>query len=123
MNMSQKPTQTPQAQPERADTLLAQPVEMTKYQALRKIGAISHMDYIMLTLLALVGVTLFFWRIFAAPTFEDVLGCVMAWLIIMQLWLLTLVCRCIWFVVNMQAALEMMPEAAAKIVMASSRIA
>ena len=102
----------------KADAVVAQPV-LTEYQALRQAGWMQAIDWVFIWTIAAVLVTLLFWRIFSAPTLLDVLACLIVVTTLFQVWLVLLVLRCAVFVLKLRAAMEMLPDEAARIVMAA----
>lgn len=112
----QPPNSAPPAR-KPADAIIAQQ-NLTLYQALKQTGWVQGYDYVVVFLIVMVWVTLLFWRIFSNPTAVDALVCCMISVSLAQAWLVSLVYRCMHFVLMVRADVNMMPTAAAKIVMA-----
>lgn len=121
--MPSSPLPNPPLQPPDAggrapsNAILAQQ-QVTLFQALQATGWVQGYDYVVFTLIALVWVTLLFWKIFASPTLTDVLGCCLVNVVLMQAWTVSLMYRCMHFVLMVRADVNMLPTAAAKIVIA-----
>ena len=98
----------------KAHTVVAEPT-MTAYQALRHMNFFSNSDFILFSLVILTWTTLLFWKIFAQPTFQDVVFIALVSFTIVQIWLITLVYRCMHFVVLTQAYVNTLPQDAARI--------
>ena len=103
----------------RADTIVANQVVPSQYDALRQLGWIQPLDYIMMWLIAMAWLTVLAWKIFGQPTPWNILCCVMIAAVLTQLWTIILVFRCSHFVLLIQAYLNTLPEEAARIVMAA----
>lgn len=88
---------------------------MTYLQALRARGWIQPFDYVVLVLIALTGVTLFFYWLFGQPTFRNVVGILVVDMFLLQIWTIILLFRCSCFVLETQADINLMPEAAGRI--------
>ena len=88
---------------------------MTYLQALRARGWIQPFDYVVLVLIALTGVTLFFYWLFGQPTFRNVVGILVVDMFRLQIWTIILLFRCSCFVLETQADINLMPEAAGRI--------
>lgn len=94
---------------------------MTRWQALRMAGWIQGIDF------AVIGVLLahaFFgiiYAVFLSPTVLYTLLLVAQMILVAQVWIVILVFRCMDFVLSCQADINLMPEAAARIVMAYYR--
>ncbi len=102
----------------KADAVVAQPV-VTPYQALRQLGWITPIDFIIMFLIVGVGVTLFFWHLFGTPTAMNRLSCALLVFALFQFWTVLLIFRCARFVLDVTAYLNTLPEEAARIVMAA----
>ena len=94
-------------------------VPMTHYAALRRINFFSTIDFLFLFLIIAGWITLLFWKIFAHPEPFQVLSCVIFCFSVMQVWSLIVAYRCMHFVVMTQTYINLLPENAAKIVMAA----
>lgn len=97
--------------------VVAQP--MDRYQALRQIGWIQPLDFLMIAAIVLSLLTLLFWKIFGTPSPWNVLCCVLVAFSLLQIWSILLIFRCASFVVDLHAIIHLMPENAAKIVMSA----
>ena len=102
----------------RADTIVADQV-FTETQALRQLGWIQPIDYIVMVLVAFAWLTILAWKVFGQPTPWNVLCCVLVAAGLTQIWTIILIFRCSHFVLLIQAYLNTLPEEAARIVMAA----
>lgn len=100
------------------DTILAQEPLPTTAQALRQLGWIQTIDFVILGLIGLVGITLGYWYIFSAPSPLQLLSCCLIAFCLLQLWTIILVFRCAHFVLLLSSYVNLMPEAAARMVTA-----
>lgn len=89
---------------------------ITKWDALKARGWIQPYDYLMIAVLLGTLVTLFFWRLFGAPTALNLIAVVLVDIFVAQLWIISLIFRCSCFVLETQADINLMPEASARIV-------
>jgi hypothetical protein len=101
----------------KADTVIAQPV-MTQWQALRQVGWVQPIDFLILFVVFMVAVVTVCWAVFAAPTSAQLLYCAILVYAILQLWTILLIFRCMHFVIGTQAYLNNLPYEAARIAMA-----
>jgi hypothetical protein len=87
----------------------------TKFQALKERGWWQPLDWIMLGLFGSSLITLFFWRVFGAPTTLNVIAVLLVDILVALAWLIILSFRCACFVLETQADINLMPESAARI--------
>lgn len=104
---------------QRADTVVATPVAMTRRQALRQVGWIAGIDYTFMVMIAMCFITLLFWKIFGNPQPFNILACVLTACALIQVWIVVLIFRCSLFVLDLQATINLMPDHAARIVMSA----
>lgn len=108
----------PELQPEqKADTVVAQQ-QFTQWQALRAVGWVQPIDFVMVFLIFMTAMTAIFWSIFSEPTGIQLMTCAIVGFTIGQLWLVLLIFRCSHFVLVVQASFENLPYEAARIAMA-----
>lgn len=88
---------------------------MTYFEALRARGWVQPVDYVVLGLIATSAVTLFFYWLFGKPTLLNVLGFLIVDMFLLQIWIIILLFRCSCFVLETQADINLMPEAAGRI--------
>lgn len=113
------PDAVPPTTPQRPkDTILAQEPLPTTAQALRQLGWIQPTDFVIMGLIALVGVTLLYWHIFSEPTPLQLLSCCLVAFSLLQVWTIILAFRCAYFVLMLSSYVNVMPEAAARMVTA-----
>ncbi len=87
---------------------------MTRWQALRAAGWIAGIDFAIMTVLGLFLLTGAYWGFFGSPTALQVIGLMLGAAIIMLLWIVILIFRCMDFVLSTQADINLMPETAAR---------
>lgn len=97
-------------------TVLAPEKPLTRFQAQKKLGLFAPHDYVMLSLITWVWVTLLFWWIFGKPQPVHLIGLAIVNIFLTQLWIIVLVYRCLVFILDLHADVGLMPEAAARIV-------
>lgn len=90
---------------------------MTRFQAQRKFGLLAPMDYTFMALIALSWVTLGFWRLFGDPTAINLLALAVVNIFLMQGWIVVLVYRVLVWILDTNADINLLPEAAARIVL------
>lgn len=90
----------------------------SKFDALRAFGWILPFDYVMVALLLGSVVTVGFYFLFGSPTVIKLVAFAIVDIFIFQVWIVSLVFRCSCFVLETQADINLMPEAAAKIAVA-----
>jgi hypothetical protein len=112
------PDAAPQPQATKTDTILAQEPLPTTAQALRQLGWIQGVDFFILGLIGMVGMTLAYWYIFSEPSPLQLLSCCLVAFCLLQLWTIILVFRCAHFVLMLSSYVNLMPEAAARMVTA-----
>lgn len=98
--------------------LLAEPA-MDRMQALRQVGWVQPIDYILVFSICLSWATALAWKIFGEPTSWNLLVCAVVAGALTQLWLVILIFRCSHFVLLIHAAINTLPDEAARIVMAA----
>lgn len=103
-----------QASP-RLDTLIVH----TEMQALKHLGWIQPIDYVMTFLVVMCWFTVIAWKIFGQPTPWNILCCVITAFGLVQFWLVLLIFRCSHFVLLIKAYLNDLPYEAARIVMSA----
>ena len=96
--------------------VIAPEVPLTRFQAQRKLGLFAPHDVLMLMLIISIWITLGFWALFGMPSPLHLVALALVNVFLTQCWLIVLVYRCLVFVLDVQADINLMPEAAAKIV-------
>lgn len=95
--------------------------EMTQWQALRRVGWVQTSDFVFVGVLVASWVTAFFWWLFGSPTAAGLAVVAAANIVLAQLWVVSLVFRCSFFVLQMRAEINTMPAAAAKLALSFQR--
>jgi hypothetical protein len=90
---------------------------LSRFEAQRKLGLFAPHDYVMLFLIAAVWITMGFWKLFGAPESLHLMALAIVNLFLTQCWLIVLAYRCLVFILDVQADINLMPEAAARIVL------
>lgn len=93
---------------------------MTRFEAQRKLGLFGGIDYLFAALLFLAWVTLGYWVLFGSPTVLHVILTVLFNFLITQVWIILLAYRVLVFIMDLGADINLMPEAAARIVIGYS---
>lgn len=107
----------PQPPTPKPDTVLAQQ-PLTEAEALRIVGWIQPIDYVMLVVVTICWVTLFYWKLFSDPSPLQILSCCLVAFAAVQAWVVILVFRCSHFVLLLTATVNNMPDVAARIAVA-----
>ena len=105
------------AQPQQPNAVLGPEPVLTRFQAQRKLGLFAPHDYVMVALILMVWVTLGFWKLFGTPEPIHLIALAIVNIFLTQCWMIVLVYRCLVFVLDVQADINLMPEAAARIVL------
>ena len=106
----------PPGQP-KADVVVAE-ATLSEYQALRQAGCYSGLDLLFLILIGMSFITLIFWRIFASPSRANLIVVLLVVIALFQTWVVLLIFRCARFILYLRGAMELLPQEAARIVMA-----
>lgn len=94
----------------------AQPEKpMTRFEAQRKLGLFAPHDYVTVILLFILWITLAYWWLFGTPTANQLIGFALFNIFLMQAWSIILAYRCLVFCLDIQADINLLPEAAARI--------
>jgi hypothetical protein len=107
----------PDSQPKTQSTVVVQP-PMSQWEALKAAGWWTPFDWALLILIALIWVSGFYWTLFGEP---GLLGAILLLLLSLSLksvWLISLVFRCSWFVLRVNADIATMPQESARIAVA-----
>lgn len=89
---------------------------LTRFSAQLKLGLFAPHDYVMLGIIVSTWITLGFWQLFGTPTALNLIALAVFILFLTQCWIIVLVYRCLVFILDVQADINLMPEAAARIV-------
>ncbi len=89
---------------------------LSRFEAQRKLGLFAPHDDAMLVLILLCWVTMGFWALFGQPSVYGLIAAALFTLLLTQLWLIVLAYRILVFILDVQADINLMPEAAARIV-------
>jgi len=101
---------------EQPSNVIAPEPQLTRFQAQRKLGLFAPMDYTIVALMICSWITLGFWRLFGTPEPIHLIAVALVNIFLTQCWLIVLVYRCLVFVLDVQADINLLPEAAARIV-------
>jgi len=89
---------------------------LSRFQAQRKLGLFAGLDYTVAAVLLFSWLTLGFWKLFGHPELLQLVVFAIVNIVLMQLWLIVLLYRVLVFVLDLGADINLMPEAAARIV-------
>jgi len=101
---------------EQPPNVLAPEKTLTRFQAQRKLGLFAPLDYTIFVLIMCGWITLGFWKLFGTPEPMQLVAAAVVNIFFAQCWIIVLVYRCLVFVLDVQADINLMPEAAARIV-------
>lgn len=87
--------------------------EQTK--ALFQVGFIKPIDFVFALLLVAAGITSFFWAIFGTPTLRGFEAILLSAVTVTLVWLVILVYRCLFHVIQARSEINLMPDSAAKL--------
>ncbi len=104
----------PVAQP---PPVIAPEKPLTRFQAQRNFGLMAHFDYGFIGVILFSWITLGFWKFFGDPTPINLIALAILNLFIMQLWIVLLIYRVLVWLLDTNADINLMPEAAARIVL------
>lgn len=90
---------------------------MSRFEAQRKLGLFAPHDYVMMILILAVWITLGFWKLFGSPEPIHLIALAIVNIFLTQCWLIVIVYRVLVFILDVQADINLMPEAAARIVL------
>jgi hypothetical protein len=93
------------------------PLPMTRFQAQRKLGLVAPLDYTIAALMVFAWMTLGFWRLFGSPTAIQLISFAIINVALTQIWLIVLAYRVMVFIMDLGADINLMPEAASRIVL------
>ena len=93
---------------------------MTQWQARRRVGWISTIDFVFMLALGLIGVGTVAWCLFGWPTVSGMIGIGLGTIIYLLLWIILIIYRSMLFTLGVHADIQMMPVEAAR--MASAHI-
>ena len=96
--------------------VLAPEKTMTRFQAQRQFGLLAPHDYVMLALIVMTWVTLGFWKLFGDPTANNLIAMAIVNIFFTQCWMIALIYRVLVWILDTNADINLMPEAAARIV-------
>ena len=103
---------------------MAQPPDVTgpskplsRFEAQRKLGLFAPHDMVMLGLIVMVWITLGFWKLFGSPEPYHLIALAIVNIFLTQCWIAVLTYRILVFILDVQADINLMPEAAARIVL------
>ena len=92
-----------------------EPPLLTPAQAAVQAGLLKPYDAAMAVLIFAIWITLLFWKIFGQPTQLDIIVLSLANISTTQFWLISLVYRCAWFVLQTRADINLLPFESARL--------
>lgn len=109
------PTQTTLAPGASAQAVIA-PEPTSRWKALRQIGYWKNFDFVVLIMLLLTFVVGACWYVFSSePQFIHLLGFAIVACLLFQVWTISVLYRCMDFVLQVRASQEMLPYDAARV--------
>lgn len=97
-------------------TIPAPEKPLSRFAAQRQLGLFAVVDYVVATIIGCTWITTGFWALFGQPTAIGLIGVVLGTVALTQLWLILLAYRVLVFIMDLGADINLMPEAAARIV-------
>lgn len=97
--------------------VLAPEKPLTRFEAQRKLGLFAGLDYTAIALILFIWMTLGFWKLFGNPEPIHLIALAIVNIFLMQCWVMILCYRVLVFILDVQADINLMPEAAARIVL------
>lgn len=91
--------------------------QLTRWQAQKQLGLVATYDYHVWTLIGALWVTLGFWKLFGTPTALHLLAFAIVNVALTQMYLVVLAFRILVMLLDVGASINLMPEAAARIVL------
>lgn len=104
-------------QPTTQSTVVVQP-PMSQWNALKQAGWWTSYDWMVLGLIALLWLTFIYWKIFGNPTASGLIAFLLINVSFKLIWIISLIFRCSWFVLRLNADVATMPDEAARIAVA-----
>lgn len=101
---------------EQPPNVVAPEKPLTRFQAQRRLGLFAPLDYTVIAIILAAWITMGFWKLFGTPDTSSLILCILVNIFLTQCWLIVLVYRCLVFMLDVQADINLMPEAAARIV-------
>lgn len=89
---------------------------MTRFEAQRKLGLIAPLDFTVLGLILFSWMTMGFWKLFGTPDAVHLIVMAVVNVVVMQVWIVVLCFRVMVFILDLGADINLLPEAAARIV-------
>jgi small-conductance mechanosensitive channel len=90
-------------------------VPLTPAQAAVQAGLLKPYDAAMAAVILLCWVLTACWKIFGTPTALDIIAMILANIVFTQFWLISLVYRCAWFVLQTRADINLLPFESARL--------
>ena len=89
---------------------------LTRFEAQRKLGLFAPLDYTVVGLIVFLWMVLGFWALFGKPEAVNLIALAIVNIVLLQAWIVVLIYRCLVFILDVQADINLLPEAAARIV-------
>lgn len=90
---------------------------LTRFQAQRKLGLFAPLDFTFIGVILFVWMTLGFWKFFGDPQPMNWIFAAILSVLLIQLWIIALAYRIMVFLLDLGADINLMPEAASRIVL------
>jgi hypothetical protein len=92
--------------------------KLTRFEAQRRLGLFAKMDITVAVLLIFMWVVvLFYWCFRPEPNFMTVIAALLGSILLASVWTIVLIYRILVWILDLQADINLMPEAAARIVL------
>jgi uncharacterized PurR-regulated membrane protein YhhQ (DUF165 family) len=109
---------TPEDKQPKMQTNIVVQAPMTQWTALKAAGWWVSYDWVMLGVIGVIFVTGIYWKIFGDPGAEGLIALLLATILILLVWIVSLVFRCSWFVLRLNADIATLPDQSARIAVA-----
>ena len=90
--------------------------QLSRFEAQRKLGLFAGLDYTAAALIVFLWLTLGFWKLFGNPEPIHLIAMAIVNIVLMQVWMTVLLYRVLVFILDVQADINLLPDAAARIV-------
>jgi hypothetical protein len=90
---------------------------LTRFEAQKKMGLLSGIDYTAFVVIVVSSLVFTCWCFFGNPTLMQVFACFLAFITLLMSWTVILIFRVLVFILDLRAEVNLMPEAASRIVL------
>ena len=109
---------TPEDKQPKMQTNIVVQAPMSQWSALKAAGWWMGYDWVMLGVIGFILVTGLYWKLFGDPGTEGLIALLLATILILLVWIVSLIFRCSWFVLRLNADIATLPDQSARIAVA-----